>query len=256
MESVGGEKFTGGEHVGDDVFAEVVGGAGVGLVVDEVLPQLGPGEDIDAHGGQVALGVGGFLLELVDTVVLVHVHDAEAGGLLHGDLQHGDGAGRPRFLVQVDHVGVVHLVDMVAGQDDHIFRVIQVQKADVLIDGVGGALVPGALVPLTHVGGEDMYAAVGPVQVPGLAVAQVAVQLQGPVLGEDTYGVDAGIDAVGEREINDAVFAAEGDGGLCHVAGEGVETAALSSGQQHGYNFFFHTVTSYEYWVDIMQRRR
>ena len=69
-------------------------------------------------------------------------------------------------------------------------------------------------------------------------------------------GVDAGVDAVGQGEIDDAVLAPEGDGGLCHVAGEGVETAALSSGQQHGYNFFFHTVTSYEYWVDIMQRRR
>ena len=37
------------------------------------------------------------------------------------------------------------------------------------------------------------------------------------------------------------------------VAPEG-KSAGLS--QQHGYNFFFHTVTSYEYWVDIMQRRR
>ena len=145
---------------------------------------------------------------------------------------------------------------MVAGQDDHVLGVVQVQEADVLIDGVGGAFIPGALVALPHVGGQDMDAAVGAVQVPGLAVAQVAVQLQGTVLGQDAHSVDAGVDAVGQGKINDAVLSAEGDGGLRHVAGQGVEAAALSAGQQHGHNFFFHTVTSCLFRGELYGSRR
>ena len=85
-----------------------------------------------------------------------------------------------------------------------------------------------------------MDAAVGAIQIPGLAVAQVAVQLQGAVLGEDADGVDAGVDTVGQGEVDDAVLAAEGNGGLCHMAGQGVQAAALAAGQQHGNHFFLH----------------
>ena len=242
VETVGHQLLAGGQHVGDDVLAEVVGGVGIGLVVDEVLAQLLPGEHVDAHGGQGALGMLGLLLKLVDLVVLVHVHDAEAGGLLQSDLQHGDGAGRLGLLVEVHHVGVVHLIDMVAGQDDHVLGVIQVQEPDVLIDGVGRALIPGALVALTHVGGQNVHAAVGAVQVPGLAGADVAVQLQGTVLGQHANGINTGIDAVRQGKIDDAVLAAKRDGRLGHMAGKGIETTALTASQKHGHYFFFHTL--------------
>ena len=231
LETVSGHLFAGVQHGGDDVLAEVVGALLIGLVSDEVLPQLGPGEDVDPHGGQVALGVLGLLLELIDVVVLVHIHNSEAGSLLHGDLQHRDGAGGVGLLVAAEQLGVVHLVDVVAGQDEYIFRVIGLQEVDVLVDGVGRAFVPGALFSLPHVGGQDVDAAVGPVQVPGLAVADVGIQLQRPVLGEHPNRVDTGVDAVGQGKVDDAILSSKGDRGFCHVAGEGVETAALSAGQ-------------------------
>ena len=137
------------------------------------------------------------------------------------------------------HVGVVHLVDMVAGEDDHILRVVHINEAQVLVNGVGGALVPGAALGAL-VGRQDVDAAGGAVQVPGLAAADIAVQLQGAVLGQHAHGVDTGVGAVGKREVDDAVLTAEGDGGLCHVSGKDIEAAALSSGQQHGNAFFFH----------------
>ena len=77
-----------------------------------------------------------------------------------------------------------------------------------------------------------MDAAVGPVQVPGLAVADVGIQLQRPVLGEHPNRVDTGVDAVGQGKVDDAILSSKGDRGFCHVAGEGVETAALSARQQ------------------------
>ena len=215
-EAVGRHPLTVGQHGGDDVLAEVVGGLLVGLIGDEVLPQLLPVEDVDAHGGQVALGLFGLLLELVDHVVFVHVHDAEPGRLLHGDLHDRDGAGGVHGLVVLQHLLIVHLIDVVAGQDEDVVGVVQGDKADVLIDGVGGTLVPGALVPLLHIGGQDVDAAVGPVQIPGLAGADIAVQLQRAVLGQHTHGINAGVDTVTQGEVDDAVLAPEGDGGFCY----------------------------------------
>ena len=69
-----------------------------------------------------------------------------------------------------------------------------------------------------------MQAAVRAVKIPRLAVAQIGVQLQRLILGEHADGVDAGIDAVGQGKVDDAVLAAEGDGGLCHMTGQGIQT--------------------------------
>jgi hypothetical protein len=60
--------------------------------------QLLPVEDVYAHGGQVAFRVLGLFLKFGDIAVVSHVHYAEAGGLLHGYLQHGDGAGGARLM--------------------------------------------------------------------------------------------------------------------------------------------------------------
>jgi len=185
--------------------------------------------------------MGGLLLKLVDGVVFIHVHDAEAGGLLHGDLQHRDGGGGLLGLVVGQHLGIVHLIDMVAGQDQHIIRIVLVDEVDVLIDGVGRPLEPGAHVPLLHIGGQHMQSAVGAVQVPGLSVAQVGVELQRLILGQHAHRVDTGVDTVGQGKVDDAVLPAEGYRGFCHMAGEGVQPGPLPACQQHGNHFFFHT---------------
>ena len=85
-----------------------------------------------------------------------------------------------------------------------------------------------------------MDAAGGPVQVPRHAAADVAVELQRAVLSQHAHRVNAGIGAVGQGKVDDAVLAAEGHGGLCHVAGEDIQPAALTAGQQHGDALFFH----------------
>ena len=111
--------------------------------------------------------------------------------------------------VVTQHGGVVHLVDVVAGEDQHIFGIELLDKGQILVDGVGGAFVPfagGAGV----VGGQHVHAALADVQIPGRARADVGVELQGTILGQHAHGVNAAVGAVGQREIDDAVFAAEG----------------------------------------------
>ena len=60
----------------------------------------------------------------------------------HADRQRGDGQVGVGFLVALDQLGVVHLVDVVAGEDHHVLGPLFLDRVDVLVDGVGGALIP------------------------------------------------------------------------------------------------------------------
>ena len=75
-------------------------------------------EDVDAHRGEVALGLLGLLLPLDDPVVLVEREDAHPRRL--GERHAAD---RDRHVGAVAAMGgherlVVHLVDVVAGEDE------------------------------------------------------------------------------------------------------------------------------------------
>ena len=223
-----------GQHIGDDVFAEVVGRALGVLVLLEIVFELIPTENVDAHGGQIALGLFGLLLELVDAAVLPAVHDAEAGGLLHGYLQHGDGAVGPGLLMLGYHLGIVHFIDMVAREHEDVLGIIPFDEGDILVDGVGRALIPVASLALL-IGRQDMYPAVHAVQVPGLTRAHVVVELQGLILGQDPDGVDARIDTIGQGKVDDPILAAVGHGGLGHFMGQNTQPASLAACEQHGH---------------------
>jgi len=142
--------------------------------------------------------------------------------------------------VEAQEVGVVLLADLVTGQDDDVLGIIAVDEADVLVDGVCSALVPvGALCLL--VGGQGVHAAVQAVQIPRLAVADVLIQLLGLILGRDAHSINVGVDAVGQREVHDAVFAAEPHCRFCRFLCQRVQARATSAGKDHCHNFFCHS---------------
>ena len=89
------------------------------------------------------------------------------------------------------------------------------------------------------IGGQNLGAAVGFVQAPGLAVSDIFVQLKRLILGQNTDDVDTGIDAVGKGKVDDAVFAAEGNGRFGGFFRQNLKAAALATGQQHGNAAFF-----------------
>ena len=80
----------------------------------------------------------------------------------------------------VEHLAVVHLVDVVAGEDQGMLGRFGLDALDVLEDGVGGALVPVLVHPLHGRNDFDVLAQFGREDVP--AVADVADQFQGLVL--------------------------------------------------------------------------
>ena len=230
------------QQVGDDVLAKVVLGVGIGFVLGEVFLQHIPVEDVDTHGSQVGLRVLRLLLELADLVVLVGDHQSEAGSLIPGHFHNSDGELGVLFLMETQEVGVILLANLVAGQDDDVLGIITINEGNVLIDSVGCALVPvraGSLL----IRRQNMDAAMQTVQVPGLAIADILVQDEGLILGKDTDGINVGVNAVGQREIDDTIFTAERYCRFGELLGQRVQTRALTACQDHCDHFFCHKIS-------------
>ena len=127
---------------------------------------------------------------------------------------------------------------MVAGEDDDILGVVAVEKVNVVVNGIGGALVPFAA-GLRGVRREDMHAAPTGVEIPRCARAEIPVEQRRLILDQHADGIDAGVDAVGKGKIDHAVFPAERHGGLGDLLRQNTQTAALAARQEHGYAFLF-----------------
>ena len=110
-------------------------------VSHQVLAQCLVRENVNTHAGQAALRLGRFFLELINPVVFIRVHDAEPAGFLQCDFQDRDGYIGVVFLVIIQHLAVIHLVDMVSGQDQNIFRVQIIEEVNVLGNGICCSLV-------------------------------------------------------------------------------------------------------------------
>ncbi len=121
-------------------------------VARKLVEQQGGVEDVDAHAGERHGGLVrharwlGRLLEEGDNPVLgVDMHDAKAGRLHPRHLDAADGHVRAGVDVLLQHQLVVHLVNVVAGQNDHVLGIVALNDVDVLGHRVGGAEIPLAL---------------------------------------------------------------------------------------------------------------
>ena len=141
----------------------------------------------------------------------------------------GDGDVGAGIDVLLEHFLVIHFVDVIAGKDEDEIGLLAADGIDVLIDGVGGALIP--VLGDAHLRREHFdEIAVAHEQRP--AAAHVAIEAEGFVLGKNEDAAQLAIQAIGERDVNDAVDAAEGDGRLGAIASERPKAFALATGQQ------------------------
>ena len=97
-----------------------------------------------------------------------------------------------------------------------------------MIDGVGGALIPLLADALHRRQDFDELPHFASHDVP--AFADMTVQGESLVLGEDVNPPQVRVDAVGKCDVDDAVDTAEGDCRLGAVTGEGIESLACPSG--------------------------
>jgi len=232
-----GEDGSGAGEFGKNVAAEIVVTLGIFGVGLEQVEQGARGEDVIAHGGVDAIEIAGhgggvvaLFVKCEDASVVIGFDDAEFRGELAGEGIGGDGDFGAASHVEIDHAADIHAVDVIASEDGHDVRVGLLDEIDVLKNGVGGSLIPG-LVLGAHLRGDvdDEVALEQAAELPSLA--QVLEQRLAAELGEDIDGVDSGINEVAENEIDDAVFAAEGDGGFGAFAGERKEAGSFASGE-------------------------
>ena len=227
-----------GDDARKDVFAKVMAGLGVFRVGKKDRNHQLRIENINAHRGiavarvvRELFGRSGLFLKADDAPVLVHFEDAElARRLRDRNLNRGHGDVGGRIGVLLKHLGVVHLVDVIAGEDEHEFGTFASDRIDVLIDGVGGALIP--LLGDTHLRRNhfDVFAEAGKRRPGG---ANVAIQAESLVLGKDEDAAEVRIDAIGQCDVNDAVERAERNGGLGAVTGQRPKTLPLPPGKKY-----------------------
>ena len=131
-----------------------------------------------------------------------------------------------------EHARVIHFVDMVPGEDQHVFSVVAAQDVDVLVHRVGGAAVPvGGDALLRRQQFDELFEAAVEETPAALQVPDQALRL---VLRANTDAPDAGIDAIGQGKIDDAELAAERHRRLGTPVGEFGQTRTAAAGENDG----------------------
>jgi hypothetical protein len=114
--------------------------------------------------------------------------------------------------VLVDHPGIVHLIDVITGKDEHDLRIVASENVEVLEDCVGGSFVPicrNAL--LSREQFDEFIKTSVEKRPPPLDVMNQALSF---VLGCDPDAPNARVNAIRQREVDNAKFSAERHGRL------------------------------------------
>ena len=141
-----------------------------------------------------------------------------------------------------DHIRVVHLVDMITGENQGILRGGLLDGVHILVDRVGRSLIPVLGNALLRRDDLDIFVELAREKAP--ALIDMAIEAHGLVLREDEDLANVGIDAVGEREVDDPIDSAERHGRLGAVARQGFEPASPTSREHNRHHVAKHQFTS------------
>ena len=132
----------------------------------------------------------------------------------------------------LEHVAVIHAVELVAGEDDEVVVVPIEEGAEILTDRVGRSLIPGGSLRCL-LRGEDLDEARAEV-VELEAGVDVAVKRGAVELGEHVDAADARVQAVADGDVHETVFSTDRHGRLGAVLGQGEEACAGASAHDDG----------------------
>src|SRR5256885_759262 len=214
-----------GDGYGQDVAAEIVGGGLVGSVRGEQALEQARVEHVDAHGGENGVGAARqrvgrrrLLRELRDPIPLGRGQHPVMLRVLRRHLDPPDGDVGALLHVVGDHRTVVHLVDMVPGEHQHVLGPVRDDQLDVLVHGVRRTPVPQRTQLLLRGNHLDELAEFTAQVAP--AVLHVLDQRLRLVLRENGDLADPRVHAVRQHEVDDAELAAEGRRRLAAMRGE------------------------------------
>ena len=124
-------------------------------------------------------------------------------------------------------------------------RLLRTDGINVLVHRIGSALIP-ALADALH-GRQNFNKLSHLARHDRPPFAYVAVQRQGLVLGENVDSAEIGVNAIGKRDIYNAIDAAEGYGRFGAIASQRIEPFARSARQQNSQGIF-HSVPALSFW--------
>ena len=138
-------------HHRNDVLAEVMRAARPRVPV-EVVEKYARLEHVYAHRRQAMgavvvhrLGMFGLLLEAPDAVVAVYGHDAVMARHRNGHLGRRNCQVRALGIMEIDHLAVIHLVDVIARKDQDMVWLFILDRVDILIERISRALIPAII---------------------------------------------------------------------------------------------------------------
>ena len=233
----------------------------LGVAGDRVAQRVG-GEDVVAHAREHLVGrvgqadrVGRLLEEGADVLRVgrVDVDDAELVGQRDRLPDRRDRAAGAGLDVVGHHLREVHPVDVVGADHDHDVGLLVGEQVERLVDRVGAAEVP----PLAHAllrrhRGDVVAEQVGHPPRRG----DVPVEAVRLVLRQHDDLEVAGVDDVGQREVDEAVDAAERHRGFGPVGGQRHQALALTAGEDDGEDLLAGGVGAHASKLVALGRRR
>jgi hypothetical protein len=232
-----------GQHRHDVASHAVLAALIGGILAQRVHQHIGA-EHVDAHRrerlpgrAQARRRAGRLFPERLDPVpVACGLHHAEGrrGVPLDRDRRHRDP--RAPGQVRLDHLPRVHPVDVVGAKDRQQVRPVGIDEVQRLVDRIGRARLPVRAHPLLrrdrrHVVAQHVAELPGGTDVPVQAVALV--------LGQHVDAPQPAVRQVGQREINQPVQAADGNGRLGPVRGQRREPPPLPARENNAQDPLF-----------------
>ncbi len=177
-------------------------------------------------------------------VLFVDRSKTKPGSTFFRDLCEGDGQIGLLFNMELDKFPVVHLVDMIAGENHHHIRFVHGDEIDILIDSVCRSLVPVGRPPALK-GRQNGGKPVSAYHIPGLSVCDVVDEAERPVLREYADFLDSRRHKAGHRKIDDTVDPAKGQDRLGAKKREHIEFIDPPPCKNHSQNICHRFVSPY-----------
>ena len=160
------------------------------------LAEKFPCKDIDTHRCKIALRMFRFLFEFYDTACFVSVHDTETACLFHWNFNNCDSSVCFCLFVSCEHLVIVHLVNMVTGKNENIFRIKFVDKVNVLGNCICSSTIYIQILISFLTWRKNVNTALFGIETPTAAGCYIAVQLDRFILCKYTYNINATVGTV------------------------------------------------------------
>ena len=222
----------------NDVLAKVSVTVWLVGITAQVLKQEFGSKHINAHRGQTLRWIGRhrlwlsrLLAELDDSVIVVNCHDSEFTPLMQRDRQAGDAA--VCFLLNVvgNEFRIVHSVNMIATQDQHVPWRNLLDRVNILVKSVSCPQVPVFVNTLLRRTNGYEFAQFGRDEVP--PTLNMPFKTRSLVLSDHENLSQTTVNAIRQREVDNAKSTAKWYRWLAAIKRQRFQSRSLATREYH-----------------------